>query len=63
MWRFINMRYFLAVVILAGLCASGSAADVQSSHGHALLQQYCGRCHAVGSIGKIPVRARRLFAV
>jgi mono/diheme cytochrome c family protein len=61
MWRYIKIRSFLAIVLLAGLSAAGSAADAQSSRGHALAQQYCARCHATGSFGKSPLEGAPPF--
>ena len=47
-------RWSTIVSLLAALAAGSSAAQAQDPvrHGQALIAEFCGRCHAVGTKGK-----------
>jgi cytochrome c len=49
-------RLLLLAVLLPALTPIASGAQAQNSlrHGHALVKEFCARCHAVGRTGKSP---------
>lgn len=53
-----NQVRILAVGFLLGLSASSEAADSSElrNRGRAILQQNCGRCHAVEAAGESPLK-------
>ena len=51
----VGMKRFSTIVsLLAAVAAGGSAAQAQDpvSRGQALVAEFCGRCHAIGTKGK-----------
>jgi mono/diheme cytochrome c family protein len=57
--RFAGQTRLLAVGLLVCLSATSNAATSGQirSRGKALLQENCGRCHAVGAVGRSPLKA------
>jgi mono/diheme cytochrome c family protein len=56
--RFAPQARLLAVGLLACLSAASYAAPSSQlkSRGKALLQENCGRCHAIGAVGRSPLK-------
>jgi mono/diheme cytochrome c family protein len=56
--RFAHQARTLVVGLLLCLSAAANAADSGQlrSKGKALLQANCGRCHAIGAVGKSPLK-------
>ncbi len=57
--RFAGQTRLLIAGLLVCLSATSNAATSSQlrSRGKALLQENCGRCHAIGAIGKSPLQA------
>ncbi|MFZ2158180.1 MAG: cytochrome c [Bradyrhizobium sp.] len=56
--RLANRARILAVGFLLGLSATSEAADSSGlrNRGKAILQQNCGRCHAIEAAGESPLK-------
>ncbi len=56
--RFARQARLLAVALLVCLSAASNAAPSSQlrSKGKALLQENCGRCHAIGAVGESPLQ-------
>src|SRR5664280_911651 len=57
--RFAGQTRLLIIGLLVCLSATSNAATSSQlrSRGKALLQEHCGRCHAIGAVGKSPLTA------
>jgi hypothetical protein len=44
----------LAVLVMCAWSEAGYGLDREQRHGKALLEELCGRCHAVGKTGRSP---------
>ncbi len=56
--RFAHQARLLIVGLLVCLSAAANAATTSQlrSRGKALLQENCGRCHAIGAVGRSPLK-------
>jgi mono/diheme cytochrome c family protein len=56
--RFAPQALLLMIGLLVSLPATSNAATSSQlrSRGKALLQEHCGRCHAVGAVGRSPLK-------
>jgi mono/diheme cytochrome c family protein len=56
--RFAPQALLLTVGLLVCLPATSNAATSSQlrSRGKALLQEHCGRCHAIGAVGRSPLK-------
>jgi len=57
--RIAGQTRLLIIGLLVGLSTTSNAATSSQlrSRGKALLQENCGRCHAIGPVGKSPLKA------
>jgi len=51
----------LTACVLAAWLRPAAAADDQLKYGETLLQQHCGKCHAVGATGASPLKEAPAF--